>query len=186
MELIKPHYGLLVLLLTLVVPLEAVSDSITISQVRVPVKERQLYLDATADINLPTGVNNALDKGVDLFLQTTIQILSRRALLPDKRVAELNIRRRISFHALTNKYTVDDLTFDTRKSFSSLSSALVYAGKFNAVSLLDASLAKPFDTALMRMRVSLSRRELPLALRLKSYFAREWYLSSGWHVWSLR
>lgn len=164
----------------------AADSGITLSRVSAPIKGGLLYLDAAADIRIPAGVRTALDNGVDLFLDTTIQILSRRKLLPDKRIAELKIRRRVSFHALTSKYTVDDLTFGTRKSFSSLSSALVYAGKYSDVSLLDVSLAKPFDTASMRMRIKLSRRDLPLALRLKSYVTRDWYLSSDWYIWPLQ
>ena len=164
----------------------AAAPGITLSQVNAPIKGGLLHLDAVADVRLPAGARTALDNGVDLFLDTTIQVLSKRRFLPDKRIAELNVRRRIAFHALTNKYTVDDLTYGTRKSFSSLLNALVYAGKYQNVSLVDVSLAKPFDTSLMRMRIKLSRRELPIALRLKSYFTRDWYLSSGWYVWPLQ
>ena len=162
------------------------ASSIILTQVNAPVKENQLYLDATADIRLPAGVQMALDNGIDIFLDATIQILSQRPLFPDKKIAVLNIRRRIAFHALTDKYTVDDLTLGTRKSFSSLLSALIYAGKYRDVSLLDIALAKPFDKALMRMRIKMSRRELPIVLRLKSYLARDWYVSSDWYVWPLQ
>ena len=164
---------------------QAESD-IRLMEVNSVVKNGIYHLDAVAEVRLPQVVRDALDNGVSLFFVTTLRIKKKKKFLWDKNIAQLDINRRLSFHALTKKYTVDDLTFNHRKSFSSLLPALKYLGRYRDVSVIGVSLAQPSPTTVMQVRIKLSRSELPVPLRMKSYLSRDWYLASDWREWPLR
>ncbi len=145
-----------------------------------------IHLDADATINLPESVQTALDKGVDLFFATDVKIIKDRKWLPDKALLNLEIVRRLSFHALTKKYVVDDLTLKQRKSFTSVSAALSYLGHYRKIPLVSDAVISPAPDMQARVRIRLMHRKLPLPLRLKRTFSRAWRLSSDWYAWSLR
>lgn len=159
---------------------------IVLTQVDAPKRDGMLYLNASANIRLSDGVRAALDKGVALLFVATIQIRKKSKLLPPKRVLSLDITRRLAYHALTKKFTVDDLTFGTRRSFSSLGQALIHTGRYRDISLLDTPLINTATNVFLRMRIRLARTALPMPLRLQSYVSGAWYLSSDWYEWPLQ
>ena len=165
-------------------PLRA--DTIEITAADTPLSKNSYILNADAAVRLPENVQTALDKGVDLFFLTNVRIGKSRRWLPDKSAVNLEIIRRLSFHALTKKYVVDDLTLSKRKSFTSVSRALAYLGRYRKIPLASAALIKPTPDTRVRMRIKLMDQKLPLPLRLKKIFSRAWRLSSGWYAWPLK
>ena len=120
------------------------------------------------------------------FFATQVKIGRRQTLLPDKTVVNIQLTRRLGFHALTKKYVVDDLTLGKRKSFTSVSSALVYLGRFRDVPLANAMVIKPASEMQVRLRIKLIAQKLPLPLRARRFFSRAWRLSSDWYIWPLK
>ncbi len=145
-----------------------------------------VHLDATAMIELPDNVQIALDKGVDLFFATNVKIVQPRRWLPDKAAVNIEIVRRLGFHALTKKYVVDDLTLGRRKSFASLTRALSYLGRYREIPLVNETVINASPDTRVYMRIKLMHQKLPLPLRLKRTFSRAWRLSSDWYTWSLK
>lgn len=145
-----------------------------------------IHLKANATIRLPESVQTALDKGVDLFFATNVKIVKKRKWLPDKSSVNVEIIRRLSFHALTKKYVVDDLTMKRRKSFTSITSALSYLGRYRKIPLVSKVVINPSPDTQVRLRIKLRPQELPLPLRLKRVFSRAWRLSSDWYAWPLK
>lgn len=164
-------------------PLNA--DTIEITAADTPLSENTYVLNADATIKLSENVQTALDKGVDLFFLTNVRIVKSREWLPDKRILDLEIIRRLSFHALTRKYVVDDLTLSGRKSFASVSRALAHLGHYRGIPLASAVTVKPSPDTQVRVRIKLMGQELPLPLRLKRILSPAWRLSSGWYAWTL-
>ena len=162
------------------------ANTITVTAVNTTVEQEILYLNATADIQLPEKVQAALDKGVNLFFATNVKIVKQRKWLPDKPSANLEIIRRIGFHALTKKYVVDDLTFGTTSSFADLPRALSTLGKYRQVPLISQAMISKPPGARAIMRVRLIHNKLPLPLRLKRFFSKAWKLSSNWYAWPLK
>ena len=145
-----------------------------------------IYLNADATIELPENVQAALDKGVDLFFSSNIKIVKDRKFLPDKPSINVEVIRRLGFHALTKKYVVDDLTLGERKSFTSVSNALVYLGRYRKMPLANSTIIKTGPDTHVRMRIKLIHQKLPLPLRLKRFFSSTWRLSSNWYTWPLK
>ncbi len=172
------------LILLACVPRQA--GAIEITAADTPLSKGTYILNADAAIKLPENVQTALDKGVDLFFLTNVRIAKSRRWLPDKRAVNLEIIRRLSFHALTKKYVVDDLTLNKRKSFTAVSRALAHLGRYRKIPLASAALIKPTPDTRVRIRIKLMDQELPLPLRLKKVFSPAWRLSSGWYAWPLK
>ena len=61
-----------------------------------------------------------------------------------------------------------------------------FIGTIVDLPLLDRELLADDETYQARMRVELDIEELPLPLRLLSYFTDEWRLRSEWYTWSLQ
>lgn len=157
---------------------------INISHLASNVQGGLIHLDAQANFNLPSVLTTALTKGTKLVFIADIQILKKIDMWPDKKVLNLQWYKQLHFYALTRKYVVEDLTFDKQASFNSLNSALAHLGHYENIPITEASLVSSSQATHMRVRIKLSRKELPLPLRLKSYLSLSWPLSSDWHQWS--
>ena len=177
---------LLASLFTSTITLAQSSDTFfSMNKYRTFVKDKIFILDASIDITLPSTVQDALDKGVDLVFITHIQVIQPETILPDKKLLNIPVRKRLGFHPLTKKYIVEDLTFGTRKSFYSLTAALEMVGSVQNISLIDEALSQTHDNTLVRIRVELSHSDLPFPLKIRAKFSPSWYLSSNWFAWNL-
>lgn len=160
------------------------SNNVLINQVHTYSENELLYLDVTAMVVLPAAVREALDNGTQLSFITEIEIYSPRQMLPNKRLAYLEIIKKLSFHALTNKFVVSDLGEDKTHNFSSLENALRHLGLYRGVPVTSTSLSKSSADSMMRVRIRLLKDNLPWLLYIKSRFPA-WSLSSDWYAWRL-
>ena len=144
-----------------------------------------ISLSAQVTFDLPGLLVDALNKGVSLIFIAELQVLREREVLADKEVVDLQLPRRLRYHALTRKYIVDDLATSGQAMFNSLNAALSHLGKYEDMPLIKVPLAKASQATHARMRMYLQRSNLPFPLRLQSYFSMPWSLSSEWYQWSL-
>lgn len=162
----------------------AQSNNVLINQVHTYSENELLYLDVTAMIVLPAAVREALDNGTQLSFITEIEIYSPRQVLPDKRLAYLEVIKKLSFHALTNKFVVSNLGEDKTHNFASLENALRHLGLYRGVPITGMSLSKSSADSMMRVRIRLLKDSLPWLLYIKSRLPA-WSLSSDWYAWHL-
>ena len=161
------------------------SQPITIVYLSPTTENNLLHLSLQAHFDLPDFLISAINTGIDLTFITDIEIVKQRKLLPDKDILELKWHKKLHFYALTRHYVVEDLTFNKQANFNSLRNALVLLGRYNKIPITDKPLSASSDATHARVRIKLSRADLPLPLRLKSYIMYPRPLSSDWHQWSL-
>jgi hypothetical protein len=101
-------------------------------------------------------------------------------------VAELQQRYQLVYLPLTQQYQVRNLNSGALHNLPSLQVALSVLGTIVDLPLLDRELLADGNAYQARMRVELDIEELPLPLRLLSYFTDEWRLRSEWYEWSLQ
>jgi len=142
-------------------------------------------LDARIDYTLSTDAREALTNGVPLTLRLDIEILRPRPLMWDEVVASLNVRYRLSYHALSRRYLVENRASGAQHSYNTLYQALTALGTIRALPVLDKRLLEVGQVYDARLRVVLDREDLPAPLRLMAYFSRAWTLNSPWFRWSL-
>lgn len=149
------------------------------------IKEDVILINAGLDFSLPEAVKDALDEGVDLFFAIRVGVGVPKEWLPDHQLVNFSVRKRLGYHALTRKYTVDDLTFGDRNSYHSLRAALAEVGRLRNIHLIDTSIARANKDAVVKMRLELLISELPFPLRLQAALFPEWYLGSPWFAWKV-
>ena len=158
---------------------------ITISYLSPVIKDDLIYLTLQAHFDLPDFLITAVNTGIELTFIADIEILDKEKFLANKRVLNLEWHKKLHFYALTRHYVVEDLTFNQQANFNSLESALVFLGWYDNVPINEKLLLASSQATHTRVRVKLSRADLPLLLRLKSYILYPKPLSSNWHQWSL-
>ncbi len=160
------------------------AGAIVLNNIRPVERDGFIRLGAQAAYTLPAAVIAALNRDTELVFVTRIQVLRDHRFLPDKKIADLRLRRRIAFHALTRKYIVDDLTFSRQAAFNSLDDALDHLGRHRDIAIIEKSLAAGSGATHIRVKVGLSRMDLPLPMQAQSLLP-DWWLSSDWYQWSL-
>ena len=158
---------------------------ITISYLSPDIKDDLMYLSMQANFDLPDFLITAVNTGIQLNFIADVEILKHRALLPNEKLLVSAWHKKLHFHALTRHYVVEDLSLNQQANFNSLKSALVFLGRYDNMAVTKKLLPTLSQATHMRVRVKLSRADLPLLLRLESYLSYSKPLSSNWHQWSL-
>ncbi len=158
---------------------------ITISYLSPDTKDDLIYLNMQASFDLPDFLITAVNTGTQLNFIADVEIFEKRRVLPNKKLLDEAWRKKLHFHALTRHYVVEDLDLNQQANFNSLSSALMFLGRYSNMAIIEKSSLILSQATHMRVRIKLSRADLPLLLRLKSYLSYPEPLSSDWHQWSL-
>ena len=163
---------------------EADGGGITLGDIDSGERDGFIRFDAQADYQLPAALIAAMNRDTQLVFVTQIQVLGERRFLPARKIARLQLRRRIGYHSLTRKYIVDDLTFARQAAFNSLDDALDHLGRYRGIRVIEKALAAGSGATHVRIRVRLSRADLPLPMKAQSLLP-DWWLLSDWYQWSL-
>ncbi len=158
---------------------------ITISYLSPNIRDDLIYLSMQTSFDLPDFLITAVNTGIQLNFIADVEILKKRALLPNKKLLVSAWHKKLHFHALTRHYVVEDLNLNQQANFNSLGSALIFLGRYDNIAITEQSSPALSQATHMRVRVKLSRADLPLLLRLNSYLSYPEPLSSDWHQWAL-
>ena len=144
------------------------------------------YLDAQLDYVLTEPMLEAVHKSVPLTFVLYIEVFQQRNYLWDDVIADLEQRYQLVYLPLTQQYQVRNLNSGALHNLPSLQIALSVLGTVVDLPLLDKDLLASDTAYQTRLRVQLDIEELPVPLRLLSYFSDEWRLRSEWYSWSLQ
>ncbi|MEM7465391.1 MAG: DUF4390 domain-containing protein [Pseudomonadota bacterium] len=135
------------------------------------------------DFKFSDSAIEALQNGVDLYLEFNLKIKRSRKYIWDKRVAQLTKRIKIERHALTDRYVLTDLLDQQRRIFESLQSAFSGINEMSDIPVGSFSeLAE--DEYRLAVRARLDIESLPAPLRPIAYVSPSWRMSSGWYEWN--
>jgi hypothetical protein len=177
------HRLLLVLGLLLALPLHAGEFFITGVHIR---PQADLYLlDANVDYRFSEEALEALDNGVPLTLQLSIEIKRKRNWWLNAGVASLQQRYRLQFHPLSHQYLLHNINSGAYYAFQSLTAAVDAMGSLRNFPLLDAQLIQEGESYEVLLQAELDIESLPSPLRPLAYITPAWRLNSDWYTWSL-
>ena len=143
------------------------------------------FIDARIDYELSDKALEALDSGVALTMQMQIEVIRKRAFLPDALVAELRQDSTLTYEPLTQRYVVRNLNSGQQTSYATLFSALSSLGRVNGLPVIDEALLNRNASHRMRLRVVLDQDTLPGPLRLIAFWGQGFRLVSDWYTWTL-
>jgi len=144
------------------------------------------YLDARLEYVLTEPMLEALHKSVPLTFVLYIEVFRQRNYLWNDGVADLEQRYQLEYLPLTQQYQVHNLNSGSLHNLPSLQVALSVLGTVVDLPLLDQNLLTTDVSYQARLQVQLDIEELPVPLRLRSYFSDEWRLRSEWYSWPLQ
>ena len=142
-------------------------------------------LDARLQLVLSAEALKALNSGVTLTIELSLEVIRVRRLMPDDGEAELSITYELQYLPLSQRYIVRSINSGDRDSFATLYSALNNLGRIQALPVIDDAILNPDSKYRVRLRVSLSTRQYSAPFRFLFFWRDEWDLKSEWYEWPL-
>jgi hypothetical protein len=143
-------------------------------------------LDARIDYRFSDPTLEALQNGVPLIVLVDIEVEQVRKWWFNKTIAELQQGYLLLYHALTEKYIINNLNSGVQENYDSLGSALAALGRINDLPLLDANLVKMNEQYQINLQTYLDLEALPAPMRPIAYISSQWRLESDWYQWPLK
>jgi hypothetical protein len=140
---------------------------------------------ARVELTLNETLQEALHNGVPLVLKLSVEVIREREWLFPERVAQLEQKFELEYHALTESYLVKVLSTGAQRSFRTLDAALAFIGNVYDLPLIDENLLRAGRKYWVRMRADLDVEALPTPIRVWAYLGSEWSLQGDWHRWPL-
>lgn len=144
------------------------------------------YLNARIAYRLSTEAIDALHSGVPLGLRLDVEIIHPRRWWFDDDSVALRQSYQLDYHAVSERYIVQNVNSGDQASFASLLSALEYIGRVERLPLIDTAVLEDDRGYYVRMRASLDQEQFPGPLRLLAFWRRDWSIASEWYRWPLR
>jgi len=144
------------------------------------------YLNAWIEYRLSSEARDALQSGVPLRLRLDVQLITNRRFWFDAEDAELRQLYELEYHALSERYIIENLNSGDQVSFGSLFTALDYLGRVEHLPLIDAALLDRGREYDIRLRAALDVEKLPGPLRLLAFWRHDYSLASDWYKWRLQ
>jgi len=165
--------------------LSAKNNSIEINYYSVATLEEELRLDAEISYQLNDRVKEALDNGITILFQVEVQVMRLRKWMPSKTISSVTQTHSLNYHALSKQYLWENLETGESDTFPDLNSALIHQGRVSAMYIAETEKINSEGSYIVQIRSRLLTSELPLPLRIKSYFSSSWRMNSGWYEWLL-
>jgi hypothetical protein len=135
-------------------------------------------LNATFQIELTPGLEDAVQKGVVLYFQTEFELTRSRWYWFDEKPVFAQRLTRLSYQPMTQQYRIasEGFTFSANTIFEALQ-AVGSIGGWRVIDNKQIDLSKSYTTAL-RMSLDLSR--LPKPFQVNALNNRDWNITSEW------
>lgn len=181
--------ALLVLVLLVTAPLVAQVESgaqgVELQQASLRIEPPDLVLDAEFAIRLGSVVEEALERGVPLTLQITVRSVRDRRLWWDAIESETSYRASLSYHALSRRYVLQQLSPGerepgTQRVFFRRDAALKAWGTQLGLTIMPLTDWQTLPERRVEVRARLDVDALPHPLRTVAYVSPEWRLASDW------
>ena len=177
--------GLLALLLWPAIS-HAANEAFTIRSVETRLLDQVYTLSAKIDFRFSEPALEALQNGVPLIVLIDIEVQRERSWWFDKDIAELQQGYLLLYHALTEKYIINNLNSGAQENYDTLSAAVTALGTIDDLPILDAKLAGNAGHYVVGLHAYLDLEALPAPMRPIAYISSKWRLESEWYEWPLQ
>ncbi|MBU3616399.1 DUF4390 domain-containing protein [Polynucleobacter sp. JS-Polo-80-F4] len=136
-------------------------------------------LNASFQIELSPGLEDAVQKGVVLYFQTEFDLTRSRWYWFDEKPALAQRQTRLSYQPLTQQYRIasEGFTFSAK----TMSEALQAVGSIGGWRVMEGSQLDPSKSYIASMRMNLDLSKLPKPFQVNALNNRDWNVSSDWY-----
>lgn len=156
----------------------ASAEGIKIKSVEMERVDNDWLLNATFQIELAPGLEDAVKKGVVLYFQTEFDVTRARWYWFDEKSTLAQRQTRLSYQPITQQYRIasEGFTFSAKTMLEALQ-AVGTIGGWKVVDNNQIDASKSY-TAALRMTLDLSK--LPKPFQVNALNNRDWNVSSDW------
>jgi hypothetical protein len=179
--------GLVLALLLACAPLARAAEPgiPAVTSAYVTVQDGVFLLNVRTEYPLTEDLRRALDDGVTLNFDLEAIVQKRRRYWYDADLVDATLRRELSWHAVSERYVLKDLSLGGQQLFVSLEDALAAAGTVQDWPVVVEPQLDPDGIYEISVRAGMRRGRMPDALRLLAFWSDAWSRSSDWYVWVL-
>lgn len=171
---------LVLLASVLISPVRANTPDFAVERVIIVPIDGVYRLDADLHLRLSDHMISALNNGVVLPFFLDVDLYADRRWIWSEHIAGLKQRFVLSFHLLSRQYVVRNENTGTQKSYPNLKAALDAMGSIAELPVVDINALDKRKNYLSRVRFYLDHKSLPVPLRVKAHFKKEWRASTPW------
>lgn len=135
-------------------------------------------LNATFQIELTPGLEDAVQKGVVLYFQTEFDLTRSRWYWFDEKPALAQRSTRLSYQPMTQQYRIasEGFTFSAKTMFE----ALQAVGSIGGWRVIDNNQIDPSKSYTAALRMTLDLSKLPKPFQVNALNNRDWNVTSDW------
>jgi hypothetical protein len=177
--------SLLVALLALLVALASLparADTIGVRGAELHEEDGEVLLSADFDFTLNATLDEALSRGIPLYIDLEFTLTRPRWYWVDEKVVDLVTTYRLSYAPLTRQYRIG--TGLMSQSFATLDEVERFIGRVTSRPVARASALSKGSRYDAAIRLKLDVSQLPKPLQVSALASREWQLASDWLRWS--
>ncbi len=156
----------------------ASAEGIKIKSFELEKVDNDWLLNATFQIELSNGLEDAVQKGVVLYFQTEFDVTRSRWYWFDERPAIAQRQTRLSYQPLTQQYRIasEGFTFSAR----TIAEALQAVGSIGGWRVIDGNQLDASKSYTSSLRMTLDLSKLPKPFQVNALNNRDWNVSSDW------
>lgn len=172
------QFILCVLMLLSLFSASAIAEGIKLKSADLERADSDWLLNATFQIELTPGLEDAVQKGVVLYFQTEFDLTRSRWYWFDEKPALAQRLTRLSYQPMTQQYRIasEGFTFSAKTMFEALQ-AVGSIGGWRVIDNNQIDSSKSY-TAALRMTLDLSK--LPKPFQVNALNNRDWNVTSDW------
>lgn len=178
--------ALLLVLLVWLPASHAANEAFTIRSVETRLRDQVYTLSAKIDFRFSEPALAALKNGVPLIVLIDLEVQRERSWWLNKDIAELQQGYLLLYHALTEKYIINNLNSGAQENYDTLNAAVTALGNIEDLPILDAKLAENKGRYIVSLHAYLDLEALPAPMRPIAYISAKWRLESEWYKWPLQ
>jgi hypothetical protein len=140
--------------------------------------EGAVVLDAQFDFELPSVLEDAVNRGIALYFVVEFELSRPRWYWFDKKLIDVTRTYRLTYSPLTRQYRL--ATGALAQPFDSLADALATLRRVRGWRVADRALIRPDDDYTAQVRMRLDTSQLPKPFQVNALTNRDWTLASDW------
>jgi len=155
------------------------AEGIKIKSFELEKADNDWLLNASFQIELSPGLEDAVQKGVVLHFQTEFDLTRARWYWFDEKSALVQRQTRLSFQPLTQQYRIasEGFTFSAK----TIAEALQAVGSVGGWRVIDNAQLDPSRSYTGALRMTLDLTKLPKPFQVNALNNRDWNVSSDWY-----
>lgn len=160
----------------------ALGDTIGVKSAELLAEDDNYVLNAQFDLAFNPTLEEALQKGVSLYLVLEFELARPRWYWFDQKLVQMSVQYRLTYNPLTRQYRVTSgllgQQFDSLEEVERLLSRVVSRPVIRKDAL---SSGERYEAA---VRLRLDVAQLPKPFQINALASRDWSLQSEWYRWS--